>query len=64
MNITYEENLLTAENYRKFQEKMGWKQDGYDQIAKSLKNDLYDVVAVDAEEIVGMGRLVGDGSMY
>ena len=64
MNILYCENALTAENYRAFQRKMKWDVDGYEQIDKSLKNDLYDVAAVHEDEIVGMGRLVGDGAIY
>ena len=64
MSIFYQENALTAENYRAFQKKMKWNVDKYEQIDKSLKNDLYDVVALREDEVVGMGRLVGDGVMY
>ena len=64
MNIIYKENLLTAENYRTFQKEMKWEQIEYEQIDKSLKNDLYDVVAIHEDRIIGMGRLIGDGAMF
>ena len=31
---------------------------------KALQNDLFDIVAIHNEEVIGMGRLVGDGVMY
>ena len=64
MNIEYKENSLTAETYRGFQKKMQWSEDPYEQISLSLKNDLYDIVAVNSNEIVGMGRLIGDGAIF
>ena len=64
MTITYHENALTADNYRAFQQAMGWKPENYQVITKSLAHDLYDVVAMDGARIVGMGRLVGDAAIY
>ena len=64
MRMEYAENRLTPEGYRGFQEKMGWKPDGYEMMAKSLAHDLVDVTAMVGGELVGMGRLVGDGAMY
>ena len=64
MHVEYAENRLTPEGYRDFQEKMGWKPDGYEMIAKSLANDWVDVTAAVNGKLVGMGRLVGDGVMY
>ncbi|MFV0399679.1 MAG: GNAT family N-acetyltransferase [Oscillospiraceae bacterium] len=64
MNITYMENVLTPEAYRDFQRKMHWNEDPYEQISLSLNNDLYDIVALDNGELVGMGRLIGDGAIF
>lgn len=33
-------------------------------VKSALRNDLYDVVALVSNDVVGMGRLVGDGVMY
>lgn len=64
MDIVYKDNILTADNYRDFQNKMGWNLDPYEQISLSLKNDLYDIAAVKDNEIIGMGRLIGDGAIF
>ena len=33
-------------------------------VERALANNLYDVIAVKDDEVIGMGRLVGDGVMY
>lgn len=63
MNISYEENSLTAKQFLALRESVGWK--GFEfQIEKALESGLYNVLAKDDEQVVGMGRLVGDGIMY
>jgi GNAT superfamily N-acetyltransferase len=63
MNIHYEENLLTASQFLLLREAVGW-QGVENQIEKALKAGLYNVLAKDENDVVGMGRLVGDGVMY
>jgi ribosomal protein S18 acetylase RimI-like enzyme len=63
MNILYEENTLTAKQFLFLRESVGWK--GIElQIEKALKCGLYNVSAKGGDEVIGMGRLVGDGVMY
>lgn len=64
MAIIYLENHLTAENFIAFQQKMGWQQDPKVQLEKALANSRVTIAAMQGDELVGMGRLVGDGAMY
>ena len=63
MNISYEENTLTAKQFLTLRESVGWKGVEF-QIEKALKHGLYNVIAKNGDEVIGMGRLVGDGIMY
>lgn len=60
-----EHRLPTVEEHRRLAESVGWA-DGFHwpSLPGSLENSLYGVVATSGDEIVGMGRIVGDGSMY
>lgn len=64
LDITYNENILTADDIILFQRKMGWTEEPKDQLIKSLSNTLFSVVAKKDDEIIGMGRLLGDAAMY
>ncbi|MCL1859003.1 MAG: GNAT family N-acetyltransferase [Oscillospiraceae bacterium] len=64
MNIIYKENVLTADDFIMFQRKMNWNEDSRELIAKSLSNTVYSIVALKNDEVIGMGRLVGDAAMY
>ena len=64
LDITYSENELTADDFILFQRKMGWFEDGKAQLAKSLSNTLFSIVAKKDNEIIGMGRLLGDAAIY
>ena len=44
-------------------ESVGWKTYSIDQITKALKNTMYMVKVLCNDEIVGMGRVVGDYSI-
>ncbi|HYI24537.1 MAG TPA: GNAT family N-acetyltransferase [Thermomicrobiales bacterium] len=60
-----EHRLPTAEEHRRLAESVGWENDfHWPSLPGSLANSLYGVVVVAGEEIVGMGRVIGDGSMY
>jgi hypothetical protein len=59
MNIHYEENLLTASQFLLLREAVGWH--GVEsQIERALIAGLYNILAKDENDVVGMGRLVGD----
>ena len=63
MKISYEENALTTAQFTTLKASVG--RDGYHlQVEKALAAGLYNVIAKDGDDIVGMGRLVGDGVIY
>jgi GNAT superfamily N-acetyltransferase len=64
MNIIYKENVLTADDVLHFQQKMNWTVDPKEQWEKSLKHTIHSIVAVMNDEIIAMGRLLGDASIY
>lgn len=60
----YKENVLQYDDYYKLRESVGWNNFSKEQTIRALKNSLYDIVAIENENIVGMGRLIGDGLYY
>ena len=56
------ENILTAKVFLQLRESAGWGGSPKDQqIEAGLKNSLVTISAVYENQIIGMGRLVGDG---
>lgn len=64
MDIVYKDNILSADDVLLFQQKMNWNIDPKEQWEKSLANTVYSVVAIRGDEIIAMGRLLGDTSIY
>ena len=64
MNIVYEENTLTAEQFNILRNINGFKYYPEHQVDKAIKNGLYNIIAKDNDTVIGMGRLVGDGFIY
>ena len=58
------ENQLKAEDFIRLKVATGFRDRPIDQVERALQNDLLDIVAIHNEEVIGMGRLVGDGVMY
>ena len=58
------ENKLTAEDFIRLKVATGFIDRPLEQVEKALANDLFDVTVVYNDEVIGMGRLVGDGYMY
>lgn len=58
------ENQLSAEDFLKLKVATGFKNRPIAQVEIALENDLLDIVAIVNNDVVGMGRLVGDGAMY
>lgn len=58
------ENELKAEDFLRLKVLAGFRERPVELVKRALKNNLYDVVAVSGGEVIGMGRLVGDGVMY
>ena len=61
MELSLEENVLTAAEFMALRASAGWTASTEAQIAKGLCHSLYTITARVNGESVGMGRLVGDG---
>jgi GNAT superfamily N-acetyltransferase len=59
------ENDINVDEYLKLRAKVNWKELSENQAGLALKNSLFTVKAYDDEkdQIVGMGRIVGDGAV-
>ena len=62
--MVYKENLLSYEDYRTLRESVGWHLFSKNQMQQALDNSLYTIVAVENNQSVGMGRLIGDGMYF
>lgn len=60
----YKENSLQYEDYFNLRQCIGWDNLSQEQTIRALKNSLYDIIAIDNERVIGMGRLIGDGLYY
>lgn len=58
------ENELNAKDFIRLKVAAGFKDRALEQVEKALRNNLFDVIAVSNNEVIEMGRLVGDGVMY
>lgn len=57
------ENCLDIDNYLDIRACVNWKILKREQAEKALQNSLYTVCAVREGQVVGMGRIVGDGAV-
>ena len=62
--MNYKENTLCYEDYCRLRESVEWLNYSRVQTEKALNNSLYTVIAEKDDQVVGMGRLVGDGLYY
>lgn len=62
--MEYKENALCYQDYRKLRESVEWINFSEEQMQKALSNSLYTIIAVENNQTVGMGRLIGDGMYY
>lgn len=58
------DNILQAEDFVRLRVKTGFAEIPVEHARKALQNGLLNVSAIYNGELVGMGRLVGDGAMY
>lgn len=63
-NIVVVENVLEYQDYCRLRESVKWMNLSRMQTEKAFKNSLYTIAAVKDKQVVGMGRLVGDGIYY
>lgn len=62
--MIFKENQLTYEEYIALRGSVGWNNFFEEQTRKSIANSVYIVTAFENEEMIGMGRLIGDGMYY
>ncbi|MBU9710231.1 GNAT family N-acetyltransferase [Evansella tamaricis] len=59
------QNTLTYDTYKELCFSVGWKEFmNFDVAEQSLSNSLVNVIVKDGNRAIGMGRVVGDGSIY
>lgn len=63
MEIKFLENNRDIDTYLYLRSKVNWKVLSREQATKALENSLYILTAYDGDTPVGMGRIVGDGSV-
>jgi len=64
MNIQYKDNILKADDYLMFIEKMNADEATREQAELAVTNQLFSVVAVRDGKYIGMARLIGDAAIY
>ena len=64
MDVKYVDNILTTEDYRMFNDKMGEDYTTQEQAERAVAGQLLSVSAVLGGKNVGMARLLGDGAIY
>lgn len=66
MSITYEliEKIPTVEEYQYLRNAVGWSKVNDAAVDISLKNSLYSVCLYYNNQIIGMGRIIGDTGIY
>jgi GNAT superfamily N-acetyltransferase len=65
LNITYKENTLTVDEYLSIESKMeDMDKTTKEQAERSLSNHVHSISAFVEDEIIGIGRLIGDASIY
>ncbi|MDC8002905.1 GNAT family N-acetyltransferase [Aureisphaera galaxeae] len=57
-------NTLTVAEYQSLRGTTSWEQLPDDQVAEALKNDLFSVSVYLGTDFIGMGRVIGDGTLY
>ena len=62
--MEYKENILSYKDYYRLRESVGWDNFSKEQAENALKNSLYTIAVVENNEVIAMGRLIGDGQYY
>lgn len=64
-NYKFENNIPTLKEYKYLCESVGWTNYmNFEAADTSLRNSIHCITVKDKEQIVGMGRIVGDGAIY
>ncbi|AHV95740.1 GNAT family N-acetyltransferase [Paenibacillus sabinae] len=58
------ERLPTVLEHKTLWEAVGWGKVNIEMTEQSIANSVYGVIAISDGNVIGMGRIVGDGAMY
>lgn len=59
-----EERKIAVSEYQALRSSTNWDQVEDEVVKLALESDLYSICVLDNEKIVGIGRVIGDGSIY
>lgn len=62
--IKYRENCLGVDEYFELRKSVNWRIFDKMQTQRALDNSIFDIVVFEGIKPIGMGRLIGDGSLY
>lgn len=62
--MIFKENILKYDDYCSLRDSVGWSGFSEIQAMHALEHNLYNIVAMENDNIVGMGRVIGDGLYY
>jgi GNAT superfamily N-acetyltransferase len=63
-DYTLIEKAPTVEEYLRLREMVGWGRTPEEPTAAGMRNSLFWVTAMSRDDVIGCGRLVGDGGIY
>ena len=58
------ERSPTVEEYQRLREAVGWGKLDTEAVETGLRNSLFSVCVIYKDEVIGCGRVVGDGGIY
>lgn len=58
------DNVLQAEDFLRLRKEVNFSVKTLEQADLAIRNGIFNVVAISDGNVVGMGRLIGDGAMY
>jgi ribosomal protein S18 acetylase RimI-like enzyme len=64
MELSYLDQTPNVEEYLKLRIAVGWRSLPVEVIRVGLQNSLFSVCVYDGENIIGCGRVIGDGAIY
>ena len=63
-NYTIEQRKIRVFEYQALRKTTGWSNLEDEAVKVALENDLFSVCIFDQEQIIGIGRVIGDGAIY
>ncbi len=63
-NYHLEIRKIKPNEYQALRQTTGWDSIANEVVTKALKNDLFSVCVLEGENLIGMGRVIGDGAIY